>query len=138
MAFRRKTIGVNFPFQDSENGDYLQLTGTPEAEIRSDLIHLLLTKKGSRYMLPEFGTNLYQYLFEPLDSVTTSKIENDIHDAVEKYIPSLKVNKIIILKFGDDGFDSSNDASPHKIKIKLEYEITQRTFEFKDSVVISF
>ena len=138
MAFRQKTIGVAFPFQDSENGDYFQLTKTPEAEIRSDLIHLLLTKKGSRYMLPEFGTNLYQYIFEPLDSITTGKIENDIHDAVEKYIPSLKVNKIIILKFGDDGFDISGDTAIHTIKIKLDYSITQRTFEFVDSVTIGF
>lgn len=137
MAFRKATIGINFPFKDSENGDYLKLTTTPEEEIRSDLIHLLLTKKGSRYMLPDFGTNLYQYIFEPLDEVTMSKIENEIHDAVEKYIPNLKVNKIILLKFGDDGFDISGNADSSTIKIKLDYDIQQRTFEFSDSITIA-
>lgn len=138
MAFRQKTIGIAFPFQESVNGDFFNMTVTPEQEIKSNLIHLLLTKKGSRFMLPDFGTNLYQYIFEPLDANTTAKVENEIHDAVEKYIPNLKVNKIIILKLGDDGFNESGDQSSHKIKISLDYSVSSRTFEFTDSVSIGF
>lgn len=135
MAFRKNTIGLNFPFKDSENGDFLLLTKTPEEEIKSNLIHLLLTKKGSRYMLPDFGTNLYQYIFEPLDEIVIAKIENEIHDAVEKYIPNLKINKITILRLGDEEYD---ETQAHKVKIKLDYDIQQKTFEFRDTVTIEF
>lgn len=127
-----------FGFKESSNGDFLRLTKSPEEEIKSNLIHLLLTKKGSRFMLPGFGTNLHQYLFEPLDEITVSKIENEIYDAVEKYIPNLKVDKIIIMRLGEDGFDNKGNEGSHTIKIKLDYSIQQRTFEFRDSTTITF
>ena len=50
-----KTYGVNFPFRDSMKGNYLSLSQTADEEIRSSLIHLLLTRKGTRYYLPDFG-----------------------------------------------------------------------------------
>jgi len=43
------TYGINFPFQDSTTGQYLQMTTASEIEVRSNLIHLILTEKGSRY-----------------------------------------------------------------------------------------
>ena len=52
------TYGINFPFRDSKRGDYLQLTEFEAQEIKADLIHLLLTRKGTRYYLLEFGTRL--------------------------------------------------------------------------------
>ena len=57
------TYGINFPFRDSYNGKFLDLSDTEREEIRSNLIHLLLTRKGTRYYLPDFGTRLYEYIF---------------------------------------------------------------------------
>ena len=64
------TYGLAFPFKDSIRGDYLELTQFQKDEIKSDLLHLLLTRKGSRYYLPTFGTRLYEFLFEPFDGLT--------------------------------------------------------------------
>ena len=89
MDFRQKTIGINFPFQDSVKGDFLDLTTYPEKEIKSNLIHLLLTRKGSRYFLPDFGTRLYQFIFDQNDNVTFGLIESEIRESVKKYIPNL-------------------------------------------------
>ena len=44
-----KTYGLTFPFVESYNGKYLDLSDYPAEEIRSNLIHLLLTRKGTRY-----------------------------------------------------------------------------------------
>ena len=74
------TYGLDFPFADSTQGDYLALTETQYQQIRSDLLHLILTRKGSRYFLPTFGTRLYEYLFEPYDGLTFDAIEADIRD----------------------------------------------------------
>jgi phage baseplate assembly protein W len=76
------TYGIDFPFRDSKRGDYLSLTQFESEEIKADLIHLLLTRKGSRYFLPEFGTRLYEFIFEPFDGLTFSAIESDIRDSV--------------------------------------------------------
>jgi phage baseplate assembly protein W len=136
MNIRKKTYGVNFPFGDSDNGDFLKLTETPELEVKSNLIHLLLTRKGSRYYLPDFGTNLYQYIFEPLDDITMGKIEDEINDAVEKYIPNLTINKIAIQKFYDDIEYVDNDKLQHTIKINLDYTVNSRTFQSSGTVTL--
>ena len=44
------TYGINFPFRDSYDGKYLDLSDTTKEEIRSNLIHLLLTRKGNIYL----------------------------------------------------------------------------------------
>jgi phage baseplate assembly protein W len=136
MNIRRPTYGVNFPFDDGDNGDFLKLTTTPELEVKTNLIHLLLTKRGSRYYLPDFGTNLYQYIFEPLDDITMGKFEDEIIDAVEKYIPNLTINKIIINKFYDQIEFVGDDKLQHTIKINLDYTVNSRTFQSSGTVTL--
>ena len=97
-----KTYGVTFSFRDSFDGKYLDTTDYEDQEIRSSLIHLLLTRRGSRYFLPEFGTRLYEYIFEPLDGPTFNQIEAEIRDSVEKFIPNLLVNNISVYAATDD------------------------------------
>ena len=90
------TYGLEFPFVDSTQGDYLALTETQFQQIRSDLLHLILTRRGSRYFLPTFGTRLYEYIFEPYDGLTFDAIEADIRDSVQTFMPNLLLNKITI------------------------------------------
>ena len=59
-----RTYGISFPFRQSNVGDYLLLTQQSDEEIRTDLLHLILTRKGSRYYLPDFGTRIYEFIFE--------------------------------------------------------------------------
>jgi phage baseplate assembly protein W len=137
MAIKKQTFGIDFPFLDSNNGDYVSLTTIPEAEVKSMLIHLLLTRKGSRYYLPDFGTNLYQYIFEPLDETTLNKIENEIQDAIEKYIPNLKLNAINITKVGDEPQFLNDTNREHQIRINLDYTISSKTFSTSDKLSIT-
>ena len=65
-----KTYGINFPFRQSIDGKYLSLSQNPDEEIRSNLIHLILSRKGSRYYLPDFGTRIYEFIFEPMDGAS--------------------------------------------------------------------
>ena len=65
MQIAKFRYGISFPFQDTTDGYFLKTTTTPQEETKANLIHLLLTRKGSRYFLPDFGTKLYDYLFEP-------------------------------------------------------------------------
>ena len=96
------TYGIDFPFRESLTGDYLKMTTNPEKEVRANLIHLILTKKGSRYYLPDFGTRLYQYIFDQNDAVTFGLIESEIRDSVKKYIPNLDLTSIIVVSAEDD------------------------------------
>ena len=141
-----KTYGINFPFRDSFDGKYLDLSDTANEEIRTDLIHLLLTRKGARYFLPDFGTRLYEYIFEPLDGPTFTDIEAEIKDSVEKFIPNLIINSISI-------FDASQELGANEnvntynlpgrseleytAKVRIDYTITDNVFNSKDFVIIN-
>lgn len=146
------TYGINFPFRDSYQGNYLSLSQTSDEEIRSNLIHLLLTRKGTRYYLPNFGTRLYEYLFEPLDGPTFSDIEAEIRDSVEEYLPGLTLTNISITPASegeeDKGFFVNADGDrefrvtnigqmEHTAKIKIDYTITDSAFNTSDFIIIN-
>jgi len=145
------TYGINFPFRDSLNGYYLDLSEDKDEEIRTNLIHLILTRKGSRYFLPDFGTRLYEYIFEPLDGPTFSEIETEIRDSVEKYIPGIKITNISVYDASDDleskgttvvngvrEFSVPNlETKEHTAKVKIDYVITDQAFNTSDFVIIN-
>jgi phage baseplate assembly protein W len=146
------TYGVNFPFRDSYQGDFLSLSQTSDEEIRSNLIHLLLTRKGTRYYLPDFGTRLYEYIFEPLDGPTFSDIESEIRDSVNEYIPGIIINNISIQPASEGEEDKGTyigdggqrefrvpgiSEKEHTAKIKIDYTITETAFNSSDFVIIN-
>jgi phage baseplate assembly protein W len=150
------TYGVNFPFLDSLTGDYLSLSQNPDQETRSSLVHLLLTRKGSRYYLPDFGTRLYEFIFEPFDGITFEAIKDDIRDTVSKYIPNLVVNDIIVLPYeeyeeqyssiGTVNYENlgtgvyrvaGRGTSEYTAKVRIDYTITDNTFQSRDFIIIN-
>jgi phage baseplate assembly protein W len=117
----------------------------------------LLTRKGSRYYLPDFGTRLYEFVFEPFDGLTFSAIEADIRDSIQKYMPNLLVNKITI-EPADPANESDTqtntvtvgDAKMYDIyrlpgkgtadytaKIKIDYATNSQTFSESDFIIIN-
>lgn len=123
------TYGIKYPFLDDDfYGDYVKLTRTPEEEVKSNLTHLILTRKGSRFMLPDFGTNLYTFLFEQKDNITLTSIEEDIIINCKKYIPNANIKNIIFTE------DETNEFS---LKIRIEYSISLNGTITNDFINIS-
>ena len=79
---QKNYINIQFPFQDDPDGKFLKLNTGAKQAIKSDLVHLLLTNKGERLYLPNFGANLRQYLFEPNDDTVANSIKNEINQGV--------------------------------------------------------
>jgi phage baseplate assembly protein W len=146
------TYGIDFPFRDSVKGDYLSLTEAPEREVRANLIHLLLTKKGSRYFLPDFGTRIYEYIFDQNDMVTFSLIEEEIREGVKKYIPNLEINSIDIVSAEEDPDQdvtvsqmederlfrvSDYSSKPYTAKVRINYTVNNGAFSSSDFVIIN-
>lgn len=150
------TYGLNFPFRDSKRGDYLELTQFQNQQIKSDLIHLLLTRKGSRYFLPDFGTRLYEFIFEPADTLTFDAIQSDIRDAVETYMPNLLLNNITITPLDPEeeiaAETQTNVAGPgvasiyrfpgkgtaeYTAQVKIDYSADGGTFGPSDFIILN-
>ena len=55
---------------------------------------LLETKKGTLIGDPDFGSNLYQLLFEPANEVTANLIRQEVAYTIENYNDNIVVDKI--------------------------------------------
>jgi phage baseplate assembly protein W len=65
-----------------------------EPDIRSSLGILLSTSPGERVMLPEYGCNMEDLLFESLDTTTKSLMADRIKTAILLYEPRIDVQRI--------------------------------------------
>lgn len=144
--------GIDFPFRDSLEGSYLKMTSAPDREVRANLIHLLLTKRGSRYFLPDFGTRLYQFIFDQNDMVTWDLIEEEIRESVKRYIPNLDITNLEVISAEDDPdnvrtFSSDEDerlfrvsdstTKPYTAKVKIEYTVNNGAFSSSDFIILN-
>ena len=146
--------GIRFPFKDSPEGLFLNVNSKTDDEVRSSLIHLILTVKGSRYFLPDFGTNLMKFVYEPLDNTTKLSIDNEIRDAVDKFIPNLTINDVNVKSAEDvrleeetspnsdninkDDFNFGGEPErEYMLRVRIDYTAGDGFFETKDFVVIN-
>jgi phage baseplate assembly protein W len=66
------------------------------AAIMNSLNNLFNTVPGQRFLLPDFGVNLMQYLFIPVSKKYGDMIGNDILDAITRWEPRVRVDKVLI------------------------------------------
>jgi phage baseplate assembly protein W len=125
---KTRYINIDFPFKDSKKGFYFGLTQTDRDAIRADLLHLLLTNKGERLYLPDFGSDLKKYIFEPNDSITHEEIRDNLNNSISLYIPNLIINSI----------EFRNEEIEELIVVELTYTVTEGTFQSTDTVTLTF
>jgi phage baseplate assembly protein W len=146
------TYGIDYPFKNSPKGDYLNMTDIPEKEIRANLIHLILTRRGSRYYLPDFGTRIYEFIFDQNDFITHNLIEEEIREGVKKYIPNLEINSISIMSAEDDSDHhrsvsqdederlfrvSEESTKPYTAVVKIDYTVNNGSFTTSDFIILN-
>ena len=123
----KKYINIRFPFQDDPEGKFLKMNSDGKQAIKSDLVHLLLTNKGERLYMPDFGANLRRYLFEPNDTTTTTGIKNEISEAVRKFIPNLTITELTT---------SPVEGNEHAVTVRIDYVVTTGAFQSSDFVTL--
>lgn len=64
-------------------------TSSYEEDIQEAIQIILLTKKGERVMLPDFGCGLNEYVFETMDYTTTVMMEQEIQSALILWEPRI-------------------------------------------------
>ena len=120
-------INITYPFKNSPNGFFLNLNSTDAEAIKSDLMHLLLTRKGQRLYNPDFGTNLLKYIFEPEDNQSFEALKDEVTNTIKKYLPKLSVKSITV---------TQSEDSEYAAVIRLDYVITDNVFDIVDFVII--
>jgi phage baseplate assembly protein W len=129
-------INIKFPLRDDveKNKAFKMNTVTKEA-LTSNLLLLLLTKKGERYYEPNYGTNLIQYIFEPKDNLTITEIEAEIKETVKSFIPEVSISKI---EFFEDVDNVGNKLKDNELRVTIDFTYTEDTFIEKGKLELNF
>ena len=93
-----KGYSVSLPLVYSKEDGPFSLNKNMIDVVKQNLKTLILTDKGERIMLPDFGVGLRKFLFENMSDTTNIQIEQEVIDQVKKYMPFVSVRKITVLE----------------------------------------
>tara|TARA_R110001583_G_scaffold786_3_gene7355 strand:- start:1541 stop:1984 length:444 start_codon:yes stop_codon:yes gene_type:complete len=96
---KTQVTGLGWPIGKKNNQPFFN-KATSRQLIKSQITQLLRTKKGERPMLPTFGLEVENYLFDPLTSQLATYIAGDIKRQVRQY--AFNVDLVSIRVFQDD------------------------------------
>lgn len=92
--------GWSFPPQFERSNSKTKML-KDEEDIQSSLEILLSTKQGERVMLPDYGCDLHELIFEPLTTTFKTYIKDLIRTAILYYEPRIEVEKIELNDTGE-------------------------------------
>jgi phage baseplate assembly protein W len=114
--------GWSFPPEFNQVQDGVDTT-SDEIDIQKSLEILLATRKGERVMLPDYGCNLDEMVFEPMTTTFKTYMREMIRTAIIFYEARINLNSVTI----DDTRENEG-----VISISLDYTIrtTNSRFNF--------
>ena len=62
-----------------------------ETAIARSVRNLVLTRPGEKFFNPNLGSRVYESLFDNMDEVSASIVEDDIKDTVDNYEPRVRL-----------------------------------------------
>lgn len=118
--------GWGFPPEFNKTAKHVLMTSNEE-DIKKSLEILLTTRLGERIMVPNYGCNLDELLFKPLDRTLKTFVIELVKTAILYHEPRIDVIKIDI---------SETDELEGKLLVKIEYLI--RSTNSRRNVVFPF
>jgi phage baseplate assembly protein W len=107
---------VDFAFRMNPVTNDVSVKRDVEA-VKQSVLNILSTNRGERPFMPDFGGNIRAYLFETVDAVTISLIEEEIKTTLSNYEPRVRVLAV----------DVDDLSDQNAINIRLEIEILSPT-----------
>jgi len=95
------------------------------ALIKQDILNHFHVRQGERLMNPEFGTIIWDLLFEPLTEELKSAITKNVEDIIN-YDPRVRADQIILTTY-DSGIqiDCTLTYMPYNIQESLQFRFDQ-------------
>lgn len=121
------TIGILLPMNsrpDTTGDGVFATSRTTEDQAVSNYINLLLTKKGERYMQPQFGVGLPFKLFEPNTQIVQIEIEQEIRNQASFWLPYI-INESIEVRNPKDILGLSGTDEDNAVQIIITFRVTE-------------
>jgi phage baseplate assembly protein W len=104
MATTTQTYGIVLPITHGPQGYFNQSISVIE-QVKSNLNLLLKTKKGERRMNPDFGSGLWNVLFENMADDMTPIIDSTIRRDIAKWMSYVNVQSVSVLNNKDNNYN---------------------------------
>lgn len=86
--------GWGFPVGVDSQG---RIVSVDEVDAINRSIQLILaTAKGERLMRPDFGSDLYNFLFQPLSEINKGRMATAVKNALQKWEPRIRVLDVAV------------------------------------------
>lgn len=124
-----KFINIKFPLEDDSINNFLfDRNATTKESLKSNLMLLLLTNTWERYFNPLYGTDLLRYIFEQNDDNVRIDIENNIRNAVNRYIPKLTINRV--------DFQEPEQGEENNLNLLINFTFNDDVYRETDVLII--
>lgn len=115
LEFLGKGLRFPFTFQRRSGGAQISTaTSSDHAHIHESIRQILGTRKGERFMRPEFGTRLYELVFEPNDRLLYGLIRHEVMEALDEWEPRVVVTDVIV---------AASDTDEHLVLVDIRYRL---------------
>jgi phage baseplate assembly protein W len=118
-----KSIGIQFPFTETYDGGIIGYTSIDSEAIKANLIAFLTLKRGQRPMHNSLYSPLYDYIMEPWDEISESKLKSELTQKLSDFFPEIEV----------DSINLELEEENHLLHMTLYYTI----FDLKTSDIIT-
>ena len=114
--------GWSFPPAFDATDNAVEMT-SDEADIQLSLQILLSTRQGERVMLPDYGCNLDEMVFEPMTTTFKTYISEMVKTAITLYEARIDLNSVTI-------YDSNETQGIILLEIDYTIRTTNSRFNF--------
>ena len=109
-------VGITLPYTRGDKDGFFKQTHSLLERARTNLSFLLMTAKGERPMMPEYGSDLRSIIFNPntqdfLDEI----IEDAVKDAANTYMKEVIINTVSVKR------DLENN--PYQATVDINFSI---------------
>ncbi|MHB1001989.1 MAG: GPW/gp25 family protein [Armatimonadota bacterium] len=109
--------GLKFPFTFQRRSGGAQVstaTSSDHAHIHESIRQILGTRKGERFMRPEFGTRLHELVFEQNDRLLYGLIRHEVIEALDTWEPRVIITDVSVTPDNTDG---------HLVLVNINYRL---------------
>jgi phage baseplate assembly protein W len=94
--------GLRYPIPKTPERGYFS-KAVNASLVNSGLRDIIRTERGERFMRPDYGCNVSNFLFEPLDEGTFLAIKDEVTTSIRKYLKKVSIGKLQVTKSGETG-----------------------------------
>ena len=115
LEFLGKGLKFPFAFQRRSGGTQVSTaTSSDHAHIHESIRQILGTRRGERFLRPDFGTSLHELVFEPNDHILFGLIRHEVMTALDRWEPRIIVKDVAV---------AADSADEHLVLASISYRL---------------